>query len=66
MKNLSRRQVSASLAACALAARAVEARGAQLYTEPRRVPVAPYGTLDMFSVRSPEGAILEFHTRVTA
>lgn len=47
-------------------AKQVEARGAQLYTEPRRVPVAPYGTLDMFSVRSPEGAILEFHTRVTA
>lgn len=44
----------------------IEARGARLYTEPQRVPVAPYGTLEMFSVRSPEGAILEFFTRVGA
>jgi predicted enzyme related to lactoylglutathione lyase len=41
-------------------AREIQSRGARLYTEPQRVPVAPYGTLDMFSVQSPEGAILEF------
>jgi catechol 2,3-dioxygenase-like lactoylglutathione lyase family enzyme len=42
-------------------AQQVRARGVRLYAEPQRVPVAPYGTLDMFSVRSPEGAILEFY-----
>lgn len=45
-------------------AQQIESRGGKLYTQPQRVPVAPYGTLDMFSVRSPEGAILEFYTRL--
>ena len=44
-------------------ARDIQARGATLYAEPRRVPVAPYGTLDTFSVQSPEGAILEFYDK---
>lgn len=45
-------------------AKQIQQRGGQLYTEPQRVPVAPYGMLEMFSVRSPEGATLEFYTRV--
>jgi catechol 2,3-dioxygenase-like lactoylglutathione lyase family enzyme len=43
--------------------RQVQSRGARLYVEPQAVPVAPYGTLEMFSVRSPEGAILEFFSK---
>ena len=44
-------------------AKQIQQRGGTLYTEPQRVPVAPYGTLESFSVRSPEGATLEFYTK---
>lgn len=35
-------------------------RGWPLYTEPARLEVAPYGWWTLFSVRTPDGAILEF------
>ena len=38
----------------------VEARGGALYAQPTTFDVAPYGPVTMFSIRTPEGAILEF------
>ncbi|NIJ08556.1 catechol 2,3-dioxygenase-like lactoylglutathione lyase family enzyme [Sphingomonas vulcanisoli] len=45
--------------AAALAAQIVE-RGWPLYTPPMRLDIAPYGPATLFSVRTPDGAILEF------
>jgi len=36
-------------------------RGVALYTEPTTLVVAPYGRITLFSVRTPDGAILEFY-----
>ncbi|MDE0129436.1 MAG: hypothetical protein OXQ86_07715 [Gammaproteobacteria bacterium] len=46
------------------AAYADELRGRDvvLYTEPSKLFVAPYGAVTLFSVRTPDGAILEFYT----
>lgn len=38
-------------------------RGAELLTAPARLRIAPYGTVVAFSVRTPDGAILEFFER---
>lgn len=35
-------------------------RGAGLFSPPATVDIAPFGAMDCFAVRSPEGAILEF------
>lgn len=40
----------------------LRSRGVALYTEPTRLVVAPYGALDLCSVRTPDGAILEFYS----
>ena len=37
-------------------------RGVTLYAEPLELFIAPYGTVRLFSVRTPDGAILEFYT----
>lgn len=37
-------------------------RGWPLYTPPAPLEIAPYGLTDCFSVRTPDGAILEFYT----
>jgi len=42
------------------------ARGARLYAEPAALRLAPYGDVVSFSVRTPDGAILEFFERVAA
>ena len=44
----------------------LRSRGVTPYTEPTRVDVAPYGVLDLFSVRTPDGAILEFYSPAKA
>jgi catechol 2,3-dioxygenase-like lactoylglutathione lyase family enzyme len=41
-------------------AQEIVARGGVLYSDLRIVEIAPFGRLECFSVRSPEGAILEF------
>jgi predicted enzyme related to lactoylglutathione lyase len=38
----------------------IEGRGGHLYSPPQSLTVAPYGKVNLFSVRSPEGAIVEF------
>lgn len=38
----------------------IGARGVQLFSPLATVEIAPFGAMDCFSVRSPEGAILEF------
>ena len=38
----------------------ITARGGALYAPPQTFEVAPYGPVTLFSVRSPEGAIVEF------
>jgi predicted enzyme related to lactoylglutathione lyase len=38
----------------------ITARGGVLYSEPKKIEIAPYGTATIFAVRSPEGAIIEF------
>ncbi len=43
----------------AYAAEVVE-RGGVLYSEPRKLEIAPFGDVECFAIRSPEGAILEF------
>jgi predicted enzyme related to lactoylglutathione lyase len=43
-------------------AQQVQERGAALYTEPMSLYMAPYGTATLFSVRTPDGAILEFYS----
>ena len=43
-----------------------EGRGAKLYVAPQTLEVAPYGRLMTFSVRSPEGAMIEFFQRLPA
>lgn len=40
----------------------LRARDVVLYTEPLELFMAPYGTVTLFSVRTPDGAILEFFT----
>jgi catechol 2,3-dioxygenase-like lactoylglutathione lyase family enzyme len=40
----------------------LRAKGVPLYSEPARLVVAPYGALTLFSVRTPDGAILEFYS----
>jgi len=49
-----------TVAAPAAYARELESRGATLYSPPRTADIAPFGPIECFSVRSPEGAILEF------
>lgn len=44
----------------ALAAQ-IEASNWPLYTRPMQFEIAPYGRVTMFSVRTPDGAILEFY-----
>ncbi len=39
----------------------IVARGAELYTEPMGLTLTPYGDALLFSIRSPDGAILEFY-----
>jgi len=39
-------------------------RGGQLYAEPATLQLAPYGEVVSFSVRTPDGAILEFFQRL--
>lgn len=38
----------------------LSAKGVELYAPPSTVEIAPFGPMDCFSVRSPDGAILEF------
>jgi catechol 2,3-dioxygenase-like lactoylglutathione lyase family enzyme len=38
--------------------------GVALYTEPTTFAVLPYGTVELFSVRTPDGSIMEFFTAV--
>jgi predicted enzyme related to lactoylglutathione lyase len=38
----------------------IEMRGGKLYASPKKFDLAPYGPITQFSVRTPEGAILEF------
>jgi predicted enzyme related to lactoylglutathione lyase len=40
----------------------IEGRGGVLYTSVMEYEVAPFGTVMLFSVRSPEGAIIEFYS----
>jgi predicted enzyme related to lactoylglutathione lyase len=40
----------------------VKARGVDLYTAPMTLEIAPYGKVTLFSVRTPDGAILEFYS----
>lgn len=42
-------------------AQQIEERGVELYTRPSGVDIAPYGEAMCFSVRTPDGAILEFY-----
>ena len=46
-------------------ARTLTSRGAQLYSRPAPLVLLPYGEVLSFSVRTPDGAILEFFERVT-
>ena len=39
----------------------IVARGCPLYTPPMDLDIAPYGATTLFSVRTPDGAILEFY-----
>lgn len=48
--------------AAAYAAKIV-ARGGTLYAKPSAYEIAPYGPVTAFSVRTPDGAILEFYQR---
>jgi predicted enzyme related to lactoylglutathione lyase len=41
----------------------IEARGGTLYTPATAMELAPFGRVTLFSVRSPEGAIIEFYSR---
>lgn len=41
-------------------AREIADRGGIAYTAPMRVEIAPFGPLELFCVRAPDGAILEF------
>jgi predicted enzyme related to lactoylglutathione lyase len=41
----------------------IEGRGGALFAPPSRVQVEPHGSLTCFSVRSPEGAVIEFFGR---
>ena len=43
-------------------AAAIRRRGGQLYTEPMELEIAPYGSVTLFSIRTPDGAILEFYS----
>jgi hypothetical protein len=45
------------------AAAALVARNVQLYTAPTIFSCAPYGRITLFSVRTPDGAIIEFFSR---
>jgi hypothetical protein len=47
--------------ACAYAAQ-IEGRGGVLHTPIMRLDIAPLGPVTLFSVRSPEGAIIEFYS----
>jgi hypothetical protein len=38
----------------------IAGRGGALYNGPAVIGIAPYGTVTLFAVRSPEGAIVEF------
>lgn len=40
----------------------IEQRGWALYTRPMQLHIAPLGLVTLFSVRTPDGAILEFYT----
>ncbi|MDJ0655215.1 MAG: hypothetical protein QNJ40_13720 [Xanthomonadales bacterium] len=42
------------------AAEEIQARGWSLETEPQTVEISPYGQLELFSVRTPDGAIVQF------
>jgi predicted enzyme related to lactoylglutathione lyase len=44
-------------------AREIQGRGGLLYTAPQLLEIAPYGRVKLFSVRTPEGAILEFYSK---
>jgi catechol 2,3-dioxygenase-like lactoylglutathione lyase family enzyme len=44
-------------------AAAIAARGVAIYTEPMTFTCAPYGRIALFSVRTPDGAIVEFFSR---
>ncbi|MEZ5459262.1 MAG: hypothetical protein R3E65_08120 [Steroidobacteraceae bacterium] len=41
-------------------AREIVARGGQLWSEPARAAIAPYGEAVLFGVRTPDGALIEF------
>lgn len=38
----------------------IQSRGADLYSMPTEIEIAPYGSRWSFSVRAPDGAIFEF------
>lgn len=42
----------------------IQARGGQPYAALMRMNLAPYGAVELFSIRSPEGAIVEFLQRI--
>lgn len=44
-------------------ARDIQGRGGKLYTQVQPLEMAPYGKVEIFSMRSPEGAILEFYSK---
>lgn len=41
----------------------VQVRGGKLFTDPMSLEIAPYGRVTAFSIKSPEGALLEFYSR---
>ena len=52
------------VAAAAAYASELRQRKVELYAPLRRLRVAPYGELDVFSVRTPDGATIEFYSSV--
>jgi predicted enzyme related to lactoylglutathione lyase len=41
----------------------IKARGGKLFTEPQLLTIAPYGKVTAFTIRTPEGAMLEFYSK---
>ena len=41
----------------------IEGRGGRLFTAPQALEIAPYGRVTAFTIRTPEGAMLEFYSK---
>ncbi len=46
-----------------IAAATLSQRGWPLHLEPTRVELMPYGMLDLFAIRTPDGALMQFYSR---